>query len=367
MRVLIVTGSFPPDRCGVGDYTASLYRKLAVDPRVEVAVLTSARGPLQEPVADEPNVFRSMRSWRLDQAGALLRVVREWAPDIVHIQYPTQGYAGAALPWFVPHLARLSGAQVVQTWHEPYSRSSALRLLIQTTLRCAVVVVRPDYRDLLHRWLRWVFAGKRLRYIRSASTLPPCTANEVELDELRQRLLRGRRRLIVFFGFLYPHKRVELLFEVADPATDAIVIAGAIDPTDAYAARIAQLAATPPWNGHATLLGYLPAPEVTALLAAADAVVLPFQLGGGDWNTSIHAATQEQAFVLTTSNTAAGFDAGQNVYFARPDDVPDMKAALARHGGRRRGGSTARPDAWAWIANEHVELYGELLAARRRT
>src|SRR5512143_444900 len=78
MRVLIITGSFPPDRCGVGDYTASLYRRLSVDPRVEVAVLTSVREPLEERVPDELAIFRTMRGWSLDQVGALIRVLRSW-------------------------------------------------------------------------------------------------------------------------------------------------------------------------------------------------------------------------------------------------------------------------------------------------
>ena len=41
MKVLLVTGSFPPMKCGVGDYTACLAEALARKPNIEVAVLTS--------------------------------------------------------------------------------------------------------------------------------------------------------------------------------------------------------------------------------------------------------------------------------------------------------------------------------------
>lgn len=363
MRVMLVTGSYPPDPCGVGDYTASLHRHLAADPLLEVAVLTTCRGAPASREDDRARVFRSMRGWSVTQTMRFVRALREWSPDIVHVQYPTQGYAGEWLPALIPRLSRLLGKHVVQTWHEPYSRSSVGRLLMQATVSGGLVVVRPDYRALLHPWLRWALLGKRFRYVRSASTLPASTLDASGRDALKQRLLHGQQRLIVFFGFIYPHKRVEQLFEIANPASDHIVIAGALDPDSEYVASIRRLATTAPWNGKATLLGFLPARDVASLLAVADAVVLPFQFGGGDWNTSIHAAVAEQAFVLTTSRTVVGYDTARNVYFAVPDDLEDMRTALARYAGAPRARSAIpREDAWKVIAAEHIVLYRELLA-----
>jgi glycosyltransferase involved in cell wall biosynthesis len=354
MRVLMVTGSFPPDRCGVGDYTARLCEALAR--RVELGVLTSSHGCR---VGDDPPyVMRAMPAWDLADLGHFDRAVRRFEPDVVHVQFPTQGYRGGKLAWLTPALVRALGARVVQTWHEPISRRGALKLLAQTLAGGPVVVVRPDYRELLHPWLRAIVRRKQLRYVNSASTLPRCTLSPSELASLRVRWLDGRRRLIVFFGFVYPHKRVEQVFEIADPATDRVVIAGELTD-DAYGRRIRQLAAASPWSGRASIAGFLPADEVTALLAVADAVVLPFQLGGGDWNTSIHAATREGAFVVTTSRTIAGFDAARNVHFARPDDVADMRRALAAHAGRRGDARSMRDDAWGAIADAHLSIYNE--------
>jgi len=367
MRVLIVTGSYPPDPCGVGDYTASLHRHLAVDPRLDVAVLTSYGELTRSLPVDRAPVLRSMHGWGLGQMGRFVGVLKSWAPDVVHIQYPTQGYAGGWLPAVIPLLARLFGRAVVQTWHEPYSRSGGIRLLMQAAAGGGLVVVRPDYRELLHRSLHWAFLGKRFRYIRSASTLPACVLDSNERDALKQRLLKGQRRLIAFFGFVYPHKRVELLFELADPATDHIVIAGPVEQNTAYAAQIARLASEAPWTGKATLLGFTQASDGAALLAVADAVILPFQHGGGDWNTSIHAAASEGAFVLTTSRTLTGYDPVRNVYFARPDDVAEMKVALTTYStSHHRRPPSRGADAWNAIACEHVELYRDLLAGRKR-
>jgi glycosyltransferase involved in cell wall biosynthesis len=208
--------------------------------------------------------------------------------------------------------------------------------------------------------LHWAIWGKRYRYIKSASTIPMCTLTPDELDTLKTRYLKGQHRLIVFFGFIYPHKGVDLLFDIGDPETDRIVIAGEFK-SDAYRAALFSRASVRPWLGRADFLGFVQDKDVSALLAVADAVVLPFQLGGGDWNTSIHAATQTGSFVLTTSLSSSGYDVIQNVYFAEPGNLTEMKTALESHAGHRREVETT-VHGWSNIAREHAALYAEVLS-----
>ena len=79
------------------------------------------------------------------------------------------------------------------------------------------------------------------------------------------------------------------------------------------------------------------------MLAAADAVVLPFRSGGGSWNSSIKAAAVQGTFVLTTSTERHGLDPDGNVYYARPSDAKDLMEALRRHLGRRSACSRPSP------------------------
>jgi len=101
------------------------------------------------------------------------------------------------------------------------------------------------------------------------------------------------------------------------------------------------------------------------LLAVADAVVLPFRDGGGEWNTSIHGATLQGTIVITTSQSGSGYDKKHHVYYAKVDDVQEMRSALEVYAGRRRE-DDAHPDknAWREIAAEHHLLYEHLLAGR---
>ena len=289
MMVLLVTGSFPPDRCGVGAYSAKLYEQLESNSEVDVRILTSKTSQSSSP--DDVHVFRVMDRWTLREAPKFLRVLRDLKPDLVHLQYPTQGYADASLPWFIPLITRLTGVKVVQTWHEPYSRRRAFKLLLKACVGGGLIVVRPDYLKKLHRMLHWAVWGKHYRYIRSASKIPVCTLAHNELTELRTRYLQGQQRLVVFFGFIYPHKCVDLLFDISNPETDRIIIAGECK-SDSYRSALQSRAKLPPWSGQVAFRGYMNDQNVSALLAVADAVVLPFLHGGVDWNTSIHAATQ---------------------------------------------------------------------------
>jgi glycosyltransferase involved in cell wall biosynthesis len=354
MRVMFVTGSFPPMRCGVGDYTQRLAMALAAIPGNTVGLLTSRRCAAAE---DGGNVavFPIVDRWTLGEIWKVFRLFRRWRPDLVHIQYPTQGYGRGTLPCLVPLLAWLAGVRIVQTWHEPVARRATFAMLLQRLPPGRIVVVRPRYTELLDPLPRALVPARRLQYIPSASAIPRASLGAQQQAMLRQQYLKGQKRLVVFFGFLYRHKGVDLLFDIADPATDQVVIAGDTDHLD-FKAELQQRAASPAWAGKVTLCGFMAADDVAALLAVADAVVLPFRHGGGEWNTSLHGALVNNAYVITTSTTRHGYDADSNIFYAGIDSVDQMREALALAPQRRRQSAPAVPD-WRDIAAAHMGLY----------
>src|SRR5687767_14932558 len=76
--IALVTGSLPPDMCGVGDYTQRLYEELA-------------------PLAPVDLVHRPIR--RLLEAD-LLRVFA--GRRLVHVQYPSEGWGKSLMPSLLP-------------------------------------------------------------------------------------------------------------------------------------------------------------------------------------------------------------------------------------------------------------------------
>lgn len=355
MRVLTVCGSYPPMHCGVGEYTASLVSALAAHGRCEVAVITSPGA------AGTDNVIATT-TWRFPDIPKIIGAIRSWRPDVIHFQFPAQGYRGP-LPFLLPALVALAGYRVVITWHEFLDRAR-LVFLPNVIVPGAMVVVRPGFRERLAPLLRRLTRRKRIELIPNASTIPTRVLTDDERESLRREWGHGRP-LIAFFGFAYRHKGVDLLFRVADPEVHHLVIVGKLDPADEYHREILTMSESPAWRGHVTFTGYRDANGVAEILAAADAVVLPFRLGGGNWNTSIHAAARQGTFTLTTSVENPRFDEDANVYYARPEDVDDMRDALLRHAGRRRPSSEGGDPAWEHIAAAHRALYDDVTGRAR--
>lgn len=350
-------------RCGVGDYSRALAHALASLQENKVAILTSVSGIGEDSPSRHIDIFPVIERWTLREIFKIIKVIHRWSPDIVHIQYPTLGYAKGILPWFVPIVAFFMSKKVVQTWHEGYLRRHALFLLLKALVPCGLVFVRPNYKDnILHPMLRWATWRKTFEYIPNASSIPQINLTPCDKIKLKSRYINKQKRLIVFFGFMLPIKGIELIFDIANPVIDQIVIAGEMPDEGEYTTKIKSYASDERWGGKVNITGFLPSVDIAKLLAVADAVILPFRNGGGEWNTSIHSAVLNGSFVLTTSRVKNGYDENQNLYFAKVDDVQEMRLALEKYGGvRRSDGVQPNEDEWTVIAEKHKIFYNELL------
>lgn len=358
----MVSGSMPPMRCGVGDYTAKLADALG-ESGANVAVLTDVRAGGGPPGRYE--LHPDISGWMPWSAFRVISLIRRWKPDVVHIQYPTRGYGWGLLPWFLPALGAALGVRVVLTWHESYR---SLRRSVRNWLNAAVggglIVVRPNFLETLSAPYRRLIAHKIFRIIPNASAIPRADISEERRLAIARELAPGRK-LVVYFGFASPPKGIEFVFDAADPERDHIVLACDLRESDPYERAILQRTLETPWLGHSTVLGFQEVQPAAELLAAADAVVLPFRTGGGAYNTSITAAMLQGSFVLTTSTSRSGYDESENVYYAAPDDVAEMRRALTAHIGVRNP-NPSPGTSWSDIARAHLELYETVIAASHR-
>jgi glycosyltransferase involved in cell wall biosynthesis len=289
-------------------------------------------------------------------------VAREFQPDIVHLQYPTQGYRVASGPMLIPLLARLRlGAGVVETWHEfppdSFCKETIARWALAVSTQ-AVIYVRPDYPKHVSGVLALALGGAPLRFIPNASVIPAVRISPAERAALREELGCGERRIVSFFGFAYPNKGVDQLFKIADPEKHHLLLIGGLLESDPYHQQLRELAGSDRWRGKATITGFVEPDRAARLLAVSDAAVFPFNDGGGVWNSSLHAATLQGTFAIVTSRERQGYAADQNIYYVAPGAIDDMRAALTRYAGTRTAGeSFAAGNDWPEIARAHAELY----------
>ena len=353
MRVLLISGSFPPDPCGVGDYTEKLAAALTLNAEFKVGVLTTDNGSHAEGGGAE--ILGVAKSWLISELPTILRTVRAWQPDIVHIQYPSQGFRRRFMPNILPYVCSMYGIPVVQTWHEPHRWIKFISFILRALGSKNLIFVRPNYLGLLpNLFQKFIHKSNRV-FIQNASALPVSKLNLNEKVSLRHYLLHEQQRLIMFFGFIYPHKGIETIFDIANPATDELIIIGAI-PNDTYRNQLIELSQAKGWASHVRFTGFLPTDEVANLLSVADAVILPFAKGGGAWNTSIHGALAQGTLVITTATSAHGDEPEKNLFTAHPTSIHHMRAALDKFSGRRIS-PTAPEKQWKIIADEHADFY----------
>ncbi len=367
MTIMMVSGSYPPMVCGVGDYTAKLAQEIArLQPR-PVVVLTGTGGSTGDTKGLGVKVHRSMPDWSLSELATLVKIILSEKPDVVHFQYPTAGYRKGLTPWLAPLVAGLMGFKVVQTWHEGYNLRQTPTMLLKAIAPGRLIVVRPNYADFIRPWLKWILPLKKCTYIASASTIPKAMLTSQEAQQHRKSFPEGKK-LLVFFGFVHRDKGVHRIFDFADPEIHHIIVVGPTSKSDEYCRDIQARCISSQWKDSSEMMGHLREGEVADLLSIADAVVLPFEKGGGKWNTSIEAARINGTFVLTTSLTETGYSSQEDVYYAQPGNVSEMKTALARRlaDGYKPDNSQYETNPWRRIAKEHLHIYNSLLPLERR-
>lgn len=367
LRVLIVTGSYPPMMCGVGDYTCALVNSLRAQ-GVDVRVLTSE---LKKDIPVKENEFwirRVMKIWRLNAYLTFIKELEDFQPDIVHIQDPTQGYHFMMAPISIVLRAFIiKKMSIVWTWHEfppPINHRRFMMFIAMSIMAKAIIVVRHNYKQRLSKLISCLLLGKPFEFIPNASVIPKVDLDFQEIANLRKTIPHGDKKIIVFFGFIYPNKGIERLFEIADPAKHHIILIGKFDGNYEYHQKILAISKNPDWSNNVTFLGFLSPENVAKYIRSADAVVLPYLEGAGSWNTSLHAAMLQGSFVLTTSLSQIGYDNENNIFYAAPDDIPSMREALLQYCGVRKD-VKAIEDPWTKIAIDHIKLYNQILLTRK--
>jgi glycosyltransferase involved in cell wall biosynthesis len=347
-------------KCGVGDYTERLAQSLYDYTDLDVSVLTSSiEGPMPPSVG--PDLYPIMATWGRWGLGDFWSAMRRIQPDILHIQFPTQGYRRVDGLCWIPWISRVFGrTPVVFTWHEyvPSDQSNILRCMyLMAMAASALIVVRPNYAQKIPRLMRFFLGRTPVRFIPNVSNLPSILIRPEERQAMRERLGCGESKIIAHFGFVFAHKGTDLMFKIADPMRHHLLIIGELSATDPYHARLLELAAAPEWKGKVTITGFIEAKEAARLLALADAVVYPHVNGGGVWNTSLHAAACQGTFVLTTSTERSGYDHVSNIYYAPTQAVDEMRQALVRYAGIRSVNRVDAAESWRSLATAHVTLY----------
>jgi glycosyltransferase involved in cell wall biosynthesis len=398
MKILFITGEFPPMQGGVGDYTREIGLALK-DLGCQVHVATSVQagpvlGPAERPVSGL-SVHPVVDRWNWRCWGTIIDLVHQLQPDIVHIQYQAAAYAMHPAINFLPWRLRGPGAvsepaqglprpRTVVTFHDlkvPYlfPKAGPLRdFVIKELARrsdAAITTNREDYEELKEK----LAASPSL--IPIGSNIAPQLPADYDRDAWRARWGAGSDALLLcFFGFINDRKGVDTLLHALrllapDPQgmlnPSLLMIGGqtgASDPTNvAYLAYIRDLITELDLEDRVKWTGYVAAKEVSASFLAADLCVLPFRDGVSFLHGTFHAALAHGLPIVTTEPRVPLPELvdGDNICLVPPEqpqaladaithlaDAPDLRCTLG-------DGARALSELFRWdrIAADTLELY----------
>lgn len=336
-RVILVTGSLPPDACGVGDYTQRL------------ATALEAAGQAVE--------ILSHREWNVAGTAKAIRTLLAARNSIVHMQYPTRGYGYSLGPQL--SLSLKSG---LVTLHE-FSLAHPLRKLsfFPFTLRSSLLVMTSEFEaNAIVAKMPWIH--NRIRVIPIGSNIESPVPAGVERSES-----------VVHFGLIMPHKGLEDFLEFARLVRTSnldweLLIIGKIAPgQEAYAQALRERSVP---YGIQWLLDHSAA-GVSQLLSKAGIAYLPFPDGASERRGSLKAIIACGLPCITTCSEQTPSELARSVLTASsPRDALKHAVRLIANANERTRLSEeslaySRRFEWEKIAEAHISLYQELQQTRR--
>ena len=323
MKICLLSARFPPQRCGVGDYTCYLACALArVGHDVDVITCAGLVDDMLYPLPPNVHVRRVVSSWTITGLPDVLRHLRKVEPELLLIQYTPHAFQRRGITFAVNLLSALvratSGVRVVTNFHElyiPFDRSmqrnlgavwqrvTALLLALGSHTLC---VTASEWQ----RRLKGLGVGKPVQLIPVGSNIPLTMTSAEDRARLRRQLLGSSDLLVASFGARHDRDVPGVLYALRElnklvRARLLWVGGGSLSGPDRVSieetVRLAGL-----HEGDVTWTGDLPHPEVSRVLSVCDLMMLAFVDGVSTRRTSAMTAFQHGLPLLTTyGNTLA--------------------------------------------------------------
>lgn len=352
MRVLFITGEYPPLQGGIADYTALLRSELrALDVTSEVLTDSAC-------ASTELTVHPVVGTWGFAFWGVVQQIISERQIDVVHIQYQTAAFdlkpAINLLPWYLQR--RSPRPAIITTFHdlsEPYvfPKAGPVRRWATHMLgrhSDAIIFTTQEDREKWSAAVDTNVPASQKTPTHQIDIGPHIAEVTITADE-RQALraacgVAPSAFLVGFFGFVNATKGLDTLFMAVrrlrdeDIPVQVLIVGGSVgdsDPSNAvYKEHLERLIRRLDLDMGDILLstGYLEAAEASRALATCDAMALPFTDGVSLRRTSLLTALDHGLPVVTTcpKQPTPELQESGALLLVPPDDPPALSDALRR-------------------------------------
>jgi glycosyltransferase involved in cell wall biosynthesis len=351
MKIGLITGEYPPQQGGVGDFTRELARALIAAGH-ETQVMTTCKKPDERSTTAEDGVtvYRAIASWGRRCWGDLASITRQQHFDVLNIQYEPAAYAMQVGVNFVPSgwVRRSFKVPIVTTFHDllvPYlfPKAGPLRWRVVEYLarRSDAAIVTNDEDRV--RLSNLQFPASNLYTIPIGSNIDPSLASEFDRAFERARWgIQPDELVLGYFGFLNLSKGGSDLMQALKVLCDdglpvkLLLIGGrtgSSDPANAeYAVQVERLIASLGVKERVIPTGYLDPVDVSRALQMCEAMVLPYVDGASLRRGSLLAAMAHGKAIVTTEPRypIEGLKHEESVLYVPPNDPQSLAETVRR-------------------------------------
>jgi glycosyltransferase involved in cell wall biosynthesis len=382
MRLLLVSGVYPPTRAGEADHAQMIAGHLAAR-GVEVRVLTTRLGATAE--EDGSSVWPAMRGWSWRELPRLTWLFWRFRPTVLLLMYIGWIYDDHPMITFLPTVAKLvrPGTWCVTQFENaigsvPGTSFPARAVRKALTILIGTKRVDDSFGTLLHDSDSIIVLSEHHRRQLTEGTalndkvvlIPPPPLIPLMKVPTTTRV-EGRRRLglserdfaIAYFGYVYPRKGLETLGKAfrrvieARPGIKLVIIGGPLAGAEAYYDGIQKLYRELGISDAVIWTGFIADTRDLAIyLSAADVCAHPIDIGVQLNNSSFAAAAALGLPIVATRGPQleAPFLHGKNALFCPPMDpaalADAIQAVVTDPALRRRLGEGALALATEWFS-----------------
>lgn len=195
MKALIITGSYPPDICGVGDYVSHIIGS-------KIAKL------------NEWELYYPTDGWSIFSFFSKIRDINRFGIDNIILESPTQGYGWSLLPHMLTlYFGIFTNKKFIVRIHEYCNLSLKARLASKIMLYCADRVIFTNIHDRNT-------ASKKIKRLNKHSAVIPIFSNIPKANTING--FYNRDTDLIYFGHIRENKGVDEFLCIAKKLCDRI-------------------------------------------------------------------------------------------------------------------------------------------------
>lgn len=370
MKICMISGSWPPAACGIGDAMPILLERLTKEPGVQAHAITTkgyhAEGSQNVVVHDV------VERWNWNAYNPIKRLLNETRPDIVHIQYSPKEHKKHPFINFLPLLLKRRGYPVVATVHEYKDNSLLGKIRLWPTFfgPDLILVPDPEYIPAIKK----INKHARVEFIQVAPNISQSKLNDAEKAELRRRYLGDTHTLLLgFFGLVDKNKVILPILEaihklkISSGIQAKFLIIGKLVENDPTAAQVKTAIERYNLQEDCIITGYLDSAAVADHLGILDFAIQIYRRGISPRNASFLAALNQNIKIITTAGDHYSPEY-PNVLVIKQDENPvDQLCVIILENMKKKIEAPFRnigEEFWDAFKEKHLEIYRRLLSEK---